>query len=744
MFKKAVIFLLVLTLIAVSKPSTASAIPTGVGVIGDSATQPYQCINRGGPTAYTWTEILEVVRGVNFGGMPCQPYNNAWSGETVRLNMTSQTDDILDDFNNGNIGRVISMIGSNDVYVVGSTPDIPALLATYESNIQRMIDAGILPGNILIVDISQDNWNEPTRTYVNQYNAGLQDIATEKGTAFASWTGYHSGLACRSLDNGQSYNFGGQMIAYTWGNEYHNIRVADGHLGTMANGVLANAIAVDFLGIPRLTDAELLSIVNGTVVPSNPPPACANQPTATAGPSPTATLTRTPTATGLFSPTPSRTPTATFTFTPTSSSGTFNIGETTVLSNAYAGLGNQLVAQQVTLSQTATIQSLSYYVSTAGGQMRLGIYNNVASGPGSLMAQTAAFTPVTGWNTQAVVTPTQLTAGTYWLAFLPQNNTLAGRVNPSGAGRYYSYTFGALPATYSTSPTNSAFTFSFYATFSTGAAASTTPSMTPLPTNSPTHTTTPTNTPIVPTNTSTLTATVTNTPLPTNSPTYTATPTDTPIVPTNTSTLTATVTNTPLPTNSPTHTATSTNTLIAPTATNTRTPTTVPTNTFTPTASRTPTRTVTPSSSTITIGETSVLSMGYSGMGNRLVAQQVTLSQSATIQSLSYYVSTTGGQLRLGIYNNSGSAPGALMAQTAAFTPVAGWNTQVVTTPVTLSPGTYWLVFLPQNNTLAGRLGLSGSGRHYSYTFGALPSTYSTSYTSDTFHFSFYATLSLP
>ena len=185
MLKKILIFFLVFTLVMVSKPSTASAIPTGVGVIGDSATQPYQCINRGGPTAYTWTEILEVVRGVNFGGMPCQPYNNAWSGETVRLNMTSQTDNILDDFNNGNIGRVISMIGSNDVYVVGSTPDISALLATYESNIQRMINAGILPENILIVDISQDNWNEPTRTYVNQYNAGLLDIATEKGTAFA-------------------------------------------------------------------------------------------------------------------------------------------------------------------------------------------------------------------------------------------------------------------------------------------------------------------------------------------------------------------------------------------------------------------------------------------------------------------------------------------------------------------------------------------------------------------------------
>ena len=105
MLKKFFISLLVLTLVMVSKPSAVSAIPTGVGVIGDSATQPYQCIDRGGETAYTWTEILEVVRGVNFGGMPCQPYNNAWSGETVRLNMTSQTDDILDDYNNRNIGK---------------------------------------------------------------------------------------------------------------------------------------------------------------------------------------------------------------------------------------------------------------------------------------------------------------------------------------------------------------------------------------------------------------------------------------------------------------------------------------------------------------------------------------------------------------------------------------------------------------------------------------------------------------
>jgi len=125
-----------------------------------------------------------------------------------------------------------------------------------------------------------------------------------------------------------------------------------------------------------------------------------------------------------------------------------------------------LIAQQVTLSESATVQSLSYYVASASGQLRLGIYNNSGTRPGTLLAQTAAFTPVVGWNTQNVITPTLLPAGTYWLVFLPQNNNLAGRVIPSGTGRYYSYTFGALPATYSSSPTSGTFHFSLYATLS--------------------------------------------------------------------------------------------------------------------------------------------------------------------------------------------------------------------------------------------------------------------------------------
>ena len=52
-----------------------------------------------------------------------------------------------------------------------------------------------------------------------------------------------------------------------------------------------------------------------------------------------------------------------------------------------------------------------------------------------------------------------------------------------------------------------------------------------------------------------------------------------------------------------------------------------------------------PPVSTITIGETSILSVTDGNNGNKLVAQRATLSQTATIQSLSFYVVTASGNL---------------------------------------------------------------------------------------------------
>ena len=785
--------------------------------------------------------------------------------------------------------------------------------------------------------------------------------------------------------------------------------------------------------------------------PSTPTPASTDTTTPTLGVTPTI-----PTSTPIITKTPTRTPTvptptttevsATPNSSPTSTPvPPITIGETSILTNSYSGIGNQLVAQQVTLSQSATIQSLSYYVSTASGQLRLGIYNNNGSNPGTLVAETSAFTPVTGWNTQPVITPTLLPAGTYWLAFLPQSSSFAGRISYSGVGRYYGYTFGALPASYSTAPSSGAFHFSLYATL-TIASPTATPTATStsgiscvigngsgsatlfLPykqyncgkssyavgvgdfnhddrqdvalsvrmnvsgvpsslliftqdvngnlsqpraypggnraehmavgdvnndgwddvvtvnfsdntislfaqnsagefadrityaTNSGpdavaiddvnndglndivvahhTHatigvfiqqpdgalnamTTYPSvaagfddlaigdvngdglndvvkmngqgyvnsNLMVYLQNTNGSLTTASNYSIAAcaspclskgiaigdvtgdgrlditlsyggNSPSsniavfaqdangnlqpsvsYPAydIPEAVDIADVNSDGLEDVIVahngwlragvflqeingvmgvealyplpnlntddlaigdlngdqlpdlvfadsmglvilyrsvdppTTPTPTFTPAITSTSTRT---PTATLTP----PVTSTFTPTPTSTPTW----GEDTVIIGETNVLSIPYGGLGNQLVAQQVTLTQGATIQSLSYYVSTTGGQLRLGIYSDSGNAPGALLAETAAFTPVAGWNTRTVLTQPSLPAGTYWLAFLPQNNTLAGRLTVAGSGRYYAYPFGSLPAAFSSSNTADTFRFSMYATLLIP
>src|SRR5215470_9308086 len=148
---------------------------------------------------------------------------------------------------------------------------------------------------------------------------------------------------------------------------------------------------------------------------------------------------------------------------------------------------------------------------------------------------------------------------------------------------------------------------------------------------------------------------------------------------------------------------------------------------------------------TITIGETNILSAADGGNGNLLLAQNTTLSQPATINSLSFYVTQASGNLVLGIYDANGpnGGPGALKAQTNSFPPVTGWNTANVITPVSLPAGTYWLAYLPSSSNLAFVKGLTSgiSNRYYSYQFGALPAQFSTSPSSDPYHWSLDATL---
>jgi hypothetical protein len=258
-----------------------------------------------------------------------------------------------------------------------------------------------------------------------------------------------------------------------------------------------------------------------------------------------------------------------------------------------------------------------------------------------------------------------------------------------------------------------------------------TPSITPPPNETGTPTGTPTSTSTPPeTATGTSTPTGTATPTKTLTPTATGTPTLTTtysLLPTNTPTPMATDTATPTKTRTPTKTSTATRTKTStPTVTSTATPT------FTPTP---------PTPGSITIGETNILSNDDSGNGNLLVAQQVVLSQNATIQSLSFYVASPAGRLRLGIYDDAGGKPQTLRAQTAEFTPALGWNTQDVVTSTLLAAGTYWLAYLPESNNLHFRLALNGSAQYYGYPYGAMPTTFSNSPQSGSYHWSFYATL---
>jgi len=157
---------------------------------------------------------------------------------------------------------------------------------------------------------------------------------------------------------------------------------------------------------------------------------------------------------------------------------TVNIGQTTIGTIADTQNGNVIIAQPVTLTQVGSLQSLSMYVKTVGGQLRLGLYSGAT--PTTLVAQTNAFTPVTGWNTQPVLTAINLPPAQYWFAFLSQLNTLVVEKVSAGSTAFFkTVTFGTMPATFPASPSTESSLWSIYGTFQV------TPDTTPpsIPTN---------------------------------------------------------------------------------------------------------------------------------------------------------------------------------------------------------------------------------------------------------------------
>jgi hypothetical protein len=114
---------------------------------------------------------------------------------------------------------------------------------------------------------------------------------------------------------------------------------------------------------------------------------------------------------------------------------------------------------------------MSFYVATAAGSLRLGIYDATGpgGGPGQKLAETSEITTTTvGWNSASVLSPVSLPPGTYWLAYNSSSNALHSRLNPHAAGgcRYYVTAYGPLPSTFPTAATSDTGQWSFDATLS--------------------------------------------------------------------------------------------------------------------------------------------------------------------------------------------------------------------------------------------------------------------------------------
>lgn len=282
----------------------AQAAPV-VAVIGDSLSHEYRCINRGSATAFNWVESLARIRGVSFGAINasnCYAFDYAYQGYTVVGQMSGMVTSTINAFNAGNINRVIILLGSNDI----SNGTSPATIeATYSTQAQRLITAGIPAADILIMSVpQQDCASSSWSANITDLNTRLSNIATTKGTAFAPYSAYCSLLNTYNGGNPNTgtYNYGGVSIS-RWGAGCNTtcLKIPDGHPGTVALAIMANAMVAPWLGIAPMTEAEVLALMGIGASPTHTP---SNTPSPTATRTPTATPTATNTPTATFTPAP--------------------------------------------------------------------------------------------------------------------------------------------------------------------------------------------------------------------------------------------------------------------------------------------------------------------------------------------------------------------------------------------------------------------------------------------------------
>lgn len=148
--------------------------------------------------------------------------------------------------------------------------------------------------------------------------------------------------------------------------------------------------------------------------------------------------------------------------------------------------------------------------------------------------------------------------------------------------------------------------------------------------------------------------------------------------------------------------------------------------------------------STLILGENTILGLDDSGNQNVHIATAYSLIASATIQSLSFYVTSgAAGSMRLGIYDDSAGIPNNRKAFTNQITLINGWNTANVTVPILLVAGTYWITYLYNNGAINFKVDSSGNSKYHNMAYAALPDPFGSIDGSYTDHWSHYGTLSV-
>lgn len=238
-------------------------------VIGDSNSEPYEFINRGGPDSYAWTEILRDLRNVDFGEE--DRFLVAHSGDRTR-HIATQIDQLSQPIQNNEIEKVIIWIGWNDFRALCRAPTNQDNLLKLEGKMTSNLENGIdqllalrMESEHIYMLTQSSRDGDPNCDNVQQVNQvvaaineRLLEMADEYGFNLIDANIFPEKFAPYIINESGDILIDGVTIAQKACNQQTCIFTADGHANTVISGIVANVFFADVFGVYPLSDTELV------------------------------------------------------------------------------------------------------------------------------------------------------------------------------------------------------------------------------------------------------------------------------------------------------------------------------------------------------------------------------------------------------------------------------------------------------------------------------------------------------